>query len=119
MKIFLLLIYISFSLYASDVIELFKNKSNLQSDIKSLSNPFETIKIKKIKSVKKSSNHKFKLEAIVNNSVKIDGKWYKLHDKISSFTIYLIKSDRVYLKSESTVKILDINRKKRLYISSK
>jgi hypothetical protein len=112
----IILFFIYVNLFADDIVDLFKNKNNFKSQIESLFNPFEHNIIKN-KIVKKRVYNNLKLEAIFNNSVKISGKWYKLHDKISQFTISLIKKDKVYLKSHNKVEILTFKRNKKLYIS--
>jgi hypothetical protein len=105
------------NLFPNNIVELFDSKNSYDKQIKDLRSPFE-IPIKKY-SVKKSKKMTLNLEAIVNNRVKIDGKWYGINDKIHSFTISAIKDNRVYLKSKDTVRVIKFRKAKKLYISLK
>jgi hypothetical protein len=119
MKKILIGMFIAINIFAVDIINLFEQKNNFQPQIEQLSNPFENIKITKVSYSQKPIFRNFKLEAIVNNSVKIDGKWYKVKDKIESFVIHRITNDKVYLKSKETVKILVFRQNKDLYVLAK
>jgi len=48
----------------------------------------------------------FSLDAIMNNSALINGKWYKKGDKIYSYVIKDIMDDSVYLKDGNKTKII-------------
>jgi len=48
----------------------------------------------------------FNLDAIMNNSALINGKWYKEGDKIYSYIIKDIMDDSVYLKDGNKTKII-------------
>ncbi len=58
------------------------------------------------------------LEAILNNKVLINGKWYKLYSKIGDAKIISIKHDSVLIKGDNYTQKLMI-RKKNEYISIK
>jgi len=48
----------------------------------------------------------FNLDAIMNNSALINGKWYKKGEKIYSYVIEDIMDDSVYLKDGNKTKII-------------
>jgi len=48
----------------------------------------------------------FSLNAIMNNSALINGKWYKKGEKIYSYVIEDIMDDSVYLKDRNKTKII-------------
>ncbi len=62
----------------------------------------------------KAKEINFKLIAIMNNSANINGRWYKLGQKVGSYTLEDIMDDSVFLKSGQKEKILffDQNRSK-------
>jgi len=49
-----------------------------------------------------------KIFAIFNNKVNINGKWYKTGDKIESYKIFKITPDKVFLKENNKIIILNI-----------
>jgi len=51
------------------------------------------------------------LEAILGNRVLINGKWYKLYQKVGSLQIVSISGDNVYLKGQGTKQKLTIRKK--------
>jgi len=51
------------------------------------------------------------INAIINDSVLINGKWYKLKDKVGKYTINKIERKTVYLKSKSKKLLLTIKNK--------
>lgn len=58
------------------------------------------------KSMLKVKEEHYKLIAIMNNSANINGKWYKVGQKIGSFEVADIMDDSVFLKSSQKEKIL-------------
>ena len=62
----------------------------------------------------KAKEESFKLTAIMNNSANINGKWYKLGEKIGSYKLEDIMDDSVFLRSKDKEKIIlfDQNRSK-------
>ena len=54
----------------------------------------------------KAKEESFKLIAIMNNSANINGKWYKLGQKIGSYRLEDIMDDSVFLKNDHKEKIL-------------
>ena len=52
------------------------------------------------KSVVPPSEKKFVLDAIINKSALIDGKWYKINDKIDEYTISNINTTSVTLSKK-------------------
>ena len=54
----------------------------------------------------KAKEESFKLTAIMNNSANINGKWYKLGQKIGSYRLEDIMDDSVFLKNDHKEKIL-------------
>ena len=81
--------------------------------IKSDENSSKSSKDKNISSLK-AKEINFKLIAIMNNSANINGHWYKLGQKVGSYTLEDIMDDSVFLKSGQKEKILffDQNRSK-------
>lgn len=79
------------------------------SEIDSIKNPFLTLEKKKVKSLKEASNStrtkhsiakkeiKLLLEAIINQSALINGKWYNLNDKVDKYSISKIDRNMVLL----------------------
>ncbi len=65
-------------------------------------------------SLLKAKEESFKLTAIINNSANINGKWYKLGQKIGSYRLEDIMDDSVFLKNDQRERILffDQNRSK-------
>ncbi len=78
----------------SPLVKLIKIKENKSKDDNSTTNNII---------VKKES---FDLEAIMNSSALINGKWYKRGDKIYSYKIEDIMDDSVYLKDGNKTKII-------------
>ncbi len=56
------------------------------------------------------------LSAILNHAAFIDGKWYKLGDKLDEYSIFLIQKDSVILKRGSEKKTLSIPKRKKKFI---
>jgi len=61
-------------------------------------------------SLKKNINTKFKLFAIIDNSVLINNKWLKIKDSVDSFQITEIKDNSVYLSNGLKMIKLKINK---------
>ena len=57
-------------------------------------------------SLLKAKEESFKLTAIINNSANINGKWYKLGQKIGSYRLEDIMDDSVFLKNDQRERIL-------------
>ena len=98
------------------------------SVLKDTPNPFaiqEVVKEKKVekkkvvKVVKKKIEVVHNLTAILNRAAFIDGKWYKVGDKVGLFTIVSINYDSVDLKSKKGQKKLSIKKEKRKFILNK
>jgi hypothetical protein len=53
----------------------------------------------------------YELQAIVNNRVKINGKWYKVGEKIDDFTFVSIVGNGVFLKNNEFKKRLTLRKK--------
>ncbi len=51
------------------------------------------------------------LQAIVNDHVKVSGKWYKLHDNIHGYTLVKISTNAIDLKNENGNKRLSLRNK--------
>ena len=51
------------------------------------------------------------LQAIMNDRAKINGKWYKLGDKIDDFTLATIQSSGVFLQNSDYKKRLTLRKK--------
>jgi len=60
----------------------------------------------KKQTVVKTANRSFKLGAIINNSALINGKWYKLNDKVGSYTLSKVEPNQVVLKYKTKSLIL-------------
>lgn len=69
------------------------------------------------KIVKKKVVHH--LTAILNHAAFIDGKWYKVGDKMGLFTLVSIGYDSVELKSKEEQKKLSIKKEKKKFILNK
>ena len=76
-------------------------------------------KKKKVKVVKKKVEVVHHLTAILNHAAFIDSKWYKVGDKIGSFTLISINYDSVDLKFKKEQKKLSIKKEKRKIILNK
>ncbi|MFA6196383.1 MAG: hypothetical protein WC656_07040 [Sulfurimonas sp.] len=107
-----------------------------ESKISSLSDPFIFLKEKKSetnssvsitsevttfsKSVVQQSEKKYILDAIINKSALIDGKWYKIDDKIDDFKISNINATSVTLsKKGKQIVIATSSKKLNLQIKNK
>ena len=77
----------------------------------------EIKKEEKPKVVKKEVVHH--LSAILNHAAFIDGKWYKVGDKVGAFILVSINYDTVDLKSKKEQKKLSIKKEKRKFILNK
>ncbi len=75
------------------------------------------VKIEVKKKVKKEVVHH--LSAILNHAAFIDGKWYKVGDKVGAFILVSIDYDTVDLKSKKEQKKLSIKKEKRKFILNK
>ena len=53
-----------------------------------------------------AKEEQLKLTAIMNNSANINGKWYKIGDKIGSYKLKDIMDNAVYLQNNSEQKML-------------
>ncbi len=75
-----------------------------ESDIDALKAPFVTVEKKKKVASEGPKETKidqgFVLEAILNKSTKISGKWYKLHDKVHGMKIISVRNNYVWLKND-------------------
>ena len=58
------------------------------------------------KTVVKVKESSFNLTAIVNNSAFINGKWYKVGDRVGTFKLVDIMDDSVYLKDGKRTKLI-------------
>jgi len=87
--------------------ELLSVKSPLIKLIKiDENNTKDSNKSKKTESSIMLKRESFNLDAIMNNSALINGKWYKEGDKIYSYVIKDIMDDSVYLKDGNKTKII-------------
>ena len=77
------------------------------------------VEVKKIVKAIKRKVVEHHLTAILNHAAFIDGKWYKVGDKIGSFTLISINYDSVDLKSKKEQKKLSIKKEKRKIILNK
>ncbi|RUM73238.1 MAG: hypothetical protein DSZ11_06340 [Sulfurovum sp.] len=98
------------------------------SILENMPNPFaikEVAEEKKVvektvaKIVKKKVVVVHHLTAILNHAAFIDGKWYKIGDKVGTFTLVSIDYDSVNLKSKTEQKKLSIKKEKRKFILNK
>ncbi len=88
-------------------------------EIDSLKPPFVRLKkeIKQEKIIIKKDGTKVAvrasdvLQAIVNDHVKVSGKWYKLHDNIHGYTLVKISANAIDLKNENGKKRLSLRNK--------
>ncbi len=76
-------------------------------------NPEKKVEKKKIvkTGIKVAKTSIYELQAIVNNRVKISGKWYKLDDKVNSLTVVAIDNDSVFLQNNDDKKRLTLRKK--------
>lgn len=51
------------------------------------------------------------VEMILNNKVKINGKWYKKGDRFSKYQIYEVENNHIVLKDSEGVVIMPISKK--------
>jgi hypothetical protein len=77
----------------------------------------EIKKEEKVQIIKKEVVHH--LSAILNHAAFIDGKWYKVGDKVGAFILVSINYDTVDLKSKKEQKKLSIKKEKRKFILNK
>jgi len=97
------------------------------SILENMPNPFaiKEVEEKKVvekviaKIVKKKVVVVHTLTAILNHAAFIDGKWYKVGDKVGTFTLVSIDYDSVNLKSKTEQKKLSIKKEKRKFILNK
>jgi len=117
------IIFIGVFLFANDTKEILNLIKDLHKqtfsyvEVSNLYNPFtntktNTYQTKPIKIIQpKITNIKYKLEAIFQQKVKINGNWYKNHDKLDEYTI-IISQNKVYLKNNKN--IIDLTKKQTL-----
>ena len=77
----------------------------------------EVVKKEKPKVIKKEVVHN--LTAILNHAAFIDGKWYKVGDKIGRFILVSINHESVDLKFKKEQKKLSIKKEKKKFILDK
>ena len=77
----------------------------------------KVVKKKKAKIIKKEVV--YNLTAVLNHAAFIDGKWYKVGDKIGQFILVSINDDSVDIKSKNKQKKLSIKKEKRKFILNK
>lgn len=86
-----------------------------ESDIDALKAPFVAAPKKKValKGVKKEekTDKGFVLQAILNKSAKISGKWYKLHGEVHGMKIISVRDNYVWLKNNEFRKKLTMGSK--------
>lgn len=85
-----------------------------ESDIDSLKAPFVKGEKKKVASegAKEEKIDKgFILQAILNKSAKISGKWYKLHGEVHGMKIIAVRDNYVWLKNDEFRKKLILGSK--------
>ena len=89
------------------------------TEIESVKSPFVRLKRKQEEQqviVKKDGTKvaikpAYMLQAIVNDHVRISGKWYKLHDKVNEYTLNSIEVNAVVLKNDQIKKRLMLRKK--------
>ena len=83
-----------------------------ESKIDALKAPFVTVKKKEVAVKNTKKNEKidqgFVLQAILNKSAKISGKWYKLHEKVHGMKIISVRGNYVWLKNDEFRKKLTL-----------
>ena len=97
------------------------------SVLKDTPNPFAIKEVVEEKIVEKKESKVVKkkvlivhtLTAILNHAAFIDGKWYKIGDKVGTFTLVSINYDSVDLKSKTEQKKISIKKEKRKFILNK
>jgi len=79
-----------------------------EREIESVKPPFIRLTKEEVKQVvvkkdgtKVAVKKGYELQAIMNDRVKISGKWYKLGDKIDDFILATIKNNAVFLQSQT------------------
>ncbi len=79
-----------------------------EREIESVKPPFIRLTKEEVKQVvvkkdgtKVAVKKGYELQAIMNDRVKISGKWYKLGDKIDDFILATIKNNAVFLQSRT------------------
>ena len=86
-----------------------------ESNIDALRAPFVTVeKKKKVASEgpkAKPINQGFVLQAILNKSAKISGKWYRLHGEVKGMKIISVRDNYVWLKNDEFRKKLILGSK--------
>ncbi len=86
-----------------------------ESKIDSLKVPFVTVQKKRVATAKggkaKPKKSGFVLEAIMNKSAKISGKWYKLHGEVHGMKIISVRDNYVWLKNDEFRKKLILGSK--------
>jgi hypothetical protein len=89
------------------------------SAIDQISNPFLYLAAPKKKAVKtakkvkrkaaKKSYVRLQLLAVMNNSALINGKWYKLNEKVAGYTLAKVDADSVLLTKANAKRMLFIS----------
>ncbi len=80
-------------------------------EIDALKAPFVQVEKKKTASkgaVEQKSEPPFVLQAILNNSAKISGKWYPLHGEVNGMKIVSVRNNYVWLKNDEYRKKLTL-----------
>jgi hypothetical protein len=102
--------------YLSDIVAKIKKarKGLSKREIKRLRNPFyikKTPKKETIKIIPKIYKKTYRLYAIINNRVKINGKWYKIGEKIDEYRISKGKEKKILLISANEKISLSLTKK--------
>ncbi len=85
-----------------------------ESDIDALKAPFVKVSKKKVAVEGEKVEQKedgYVLQAILNKSAKISGKWYKLHGEVHGMKIISVRDNYVWLKNEEFRKKLTLGSK--------
>ncbi len=85
-----------------------------ENNIDALKAPFVTVEKKKVASEgakEKKIDQGFVLQAILNKSAKISGKWYKLHGEVNGMKIISVRDNYVWLKNDEFRKKLILGSK--------
>ena len=83
-------------------------------EIDALKAPFATVEKKKVASEgpkEEKTEAGFSLEAIVDKSAKINGKWYRIQEEVHGMKIIAVRNNYVWLKNDEFRKKLTLGNK--------
>lgn len=94
---------------------IFKNSNSSKESVKTVAKSSKSSKYKSLKRYRK-----YILKTIINKSAMINGKWYKINDKVGLYTLSEVKRNSVVLSYKSKKLVLStVSKNKNLKFKDK